>query len=415
MRRRALAIILVVLLAGAVGLSWLSRAAPSTSGSAHGLRKDENRNDLARRLEAGLVRMGSGNWGTLTNTKKYRIIVASYGNARHAGSLPGRALLAACGVNIPRVRWSAECGVSWDTAVANNWILKDASGNDVPYGDGYAYLADIGNPTFQRRWLLDIRADMRAHPGIDGVFIDNVVGGLITASIKYPDGASYRAAMLSFIKRVGPALKARGRYVVVNASIFDPGAESRTGLGSDGTQYIWWAKQIAPYVDGINMEHWQENWDNNSSVRVSGADASQAWDGWERVVSAVQRLGVDFYAMDEGSLTDVRKATYLRASFMLASKSGRGAFFYTDSYSGRSDPWNPAWMIDVGRPAGLRYRVGVGWRRNFTLGSVIVNPSPSVSQTFTFRRKHFMPDGTATTSVTLAPATGLLLRLQPAR
>jgi putative glycosyl hydrolase-like family 15 (GHL15) protein len=411
MRRRTLAITFIALLVGAVGVSQLSWAASPD----HALRRDHKGHGPVWRLAAGLVRTGTGNWGTLTNTRKYSIIVVSYGNAAFARRLPGRVLTWACGINIPRVAWSADCGISWNTAVANEWILKDTSGNYVPYGDGYSYLADIGNKAFQRRWLSEIRAEIRAHPGVDGVYIDNVVGSLIRASVKYPDSASYRAAMLSFIKAVGPALKAKGSYVAVNASIFDPGAESLTGQGADGTQYIWWAKQIARFVDGINMEHWQQNWGNNSSVRVSGADASQAWDGWERVASAVQRLGVDFYAMDEGSVTDVRKATYLRASFMLASKSGRGAFFYTDSYSGKSDPWNPAWMIDVGRPAGSRYRVGVGWRRNFTAGAVIVNPNPSASQTFTFRRKHEMPDGTTTTSVTLAPATGLLLRLQPAR
>jgi Hypothetical glycosyl hydrolase family 15 len=406
----------VAVLATSVGLSRLTAGASKTAPDVvpavgHG----DKRKAPARQPAAGLVRTGSDNWGTLTNTRRYSTIVVSSANAKPARRLPGRALLWACGVNIPRVAWSAQCGVSWDTAVANNWILKDARGDYVPYGDGYSYLADIGSPRFQQRWLSDIRADMSDHPGIDGVYIDNVIGNVITPSVKYPDSASYRAATLSFIRGVAPALRSRGRYVAVNASIFDPSAEPFTGQSYDGTQYIWWTKQIARYVDGINLEHWQQNWDSAGSVRVSGADGSRAWEGWERVASAVPRLGVDFYAMDVGSLADVDKATYLKASFLLAWRPGRGAFFYTDSYSGRSDPWNAAWMIDVGRPVGSRYPVGVGWRRNFTAGTVIVNPSPSVSQTFTFRRKHLMPDGTATTSVTLAPATGLLLRLQAAR
>ena len=68
--------------------------------------------------------------------------------------------------------------------------------------------------------------------------------------------------MLAFIKAVGPALRARGWYVAVNAGMNDDGARAFTGETNDGTQYIWWFKQIGPYVSGINTEHWQQYWGN---------------------------------------------------------------------------------------------------------------------------------------------------------
>jgi hypothetical protein len=198
--------------------------------------------------------------------------------------------------------------------------------------------------------------------------------------------------------------------VSVNASILDGAIESTTGPAWDGSQFIWWVNQIAPYLDGIAEEHWQQNWDSSDSVRVSGSSASQAWDGWQRVVSAVEAAGKDFFPIGMGALNDVQKAMYLRASFLLAWKPGRGAFFYTDDYDGKGDPWRRVALPRIGHPLEPRRRVGVGYQRTFMGGSVIVNPSPTQSQSFAFRQAYVLPSGTVTRSVTLRPASGLILR-----
>ena len=361
------------------------------------------------RLDAGLIRLGSGNWSALTNAHRYGVIVASAANANSAGAQPGRALMYACGTNMPSDQTSALCGVSFAYAAAKGWILRDESGSYVHYKGQYPVLVDIGNRAYQRIFIRDVDADLRRHAGVDGLMIDDVTGSLISGTEKYRDNASYRAAMLSFMKAVGPALKAKGWYVAVNASILDGSAEALTGPSWDGSQYIWWARQLAGYVDGINMEHWQQNWDGSDSVRVRGTSGNQGWDGWERLPSVVNKLGKEFYASETGALTDVKKASYLRASFLLAWKAGGGAFLYSDAYSGRGDPWRLVATPFIGRPTGPRHRVGVGFRRAFTSGAVVVNPSASESQTFEFRRKYLMPDGTTTSSVTLPPASGLVL------
>jgi hypothetical protein len=204
---------------------------------------------------------------------------------------------------------------------------------------GYSdlYLADVGNRSYQGRFIAEMDSDIRVHRGLDGVFIDNVAGNLIRTSDKYRDNASYRQAMLAFIRAVGPALRARGWYVAVNAGMNDADAESFTGEINDGTQYIWWYKQIAPYVSGISTEHWQQ-WGSAGSVRTSGTAWTQAWEGWERLPTVVANMGKDFYAITTGALTDTGKAAYLRASFLLAWKPGRGTFLYTDSYVARAIP-----------------------------------------------------------------------------
>jgi hypothetical protein len=197
----------------------------------------------------GAIRLGDGNWGTLSNTSKYSVLLASANNANLAGAAPGRALMYACGTNTDSSdAGSAACGVSYSTAVANNWILKDSSGNYIHYRGAAPVLLDIGSASYQQRFIADIDADLRAHPGVDGLWLDDIVGNLFTAtavSPKYPTNASYRAAMISFMNAVGPALRAKGWFVAVNASMLDGAIESTTGQAWDGSQYIWWINQIA--------------------------------------------------------------------------------------------------------------------------------------------------------------------------
>jgi hypothetical protein len=144
-------------------------------------------------------------------------------------------------------------------------------------------------------------------------------------------------------------------------------------------------------------------------VRTSGTAWNQEWEGWERLPSIVASLGKDFYVVEIGALTDTAKAAYLRASFLLAWKPGRGVFFYTDE-TGKGDPWRLEATPDIGRPRGSKRRMGVGFVRTFTRGVAVANPSPSQSQTFRLQRKYVMPDGTTTRSMTLPPASGLVLR-----
>jgi hypothetical protein len=372
------------------------------------------------RSDVGVIRTGSGNWTTLSHVNRYGIIIASSANATYAARQPGRALTWGCGVTIyTNDIWNrslrTSCGVPWEQAVANDWILKDAGGNYVRYGDCSSGLAllDVGNSAYEKAFTSRVEQILASRRGLDGVFIDDVEGsalGRCTKSVKYPNDASYRRAILSFVKAVGSALRAKGWYVAVNAAIDSPAAEPSTGPSWDGTQYIWWARQLAPYVDGINMERWQENWDASASIRVRGQLGNQAWDGWERVPAALASLGKDFFAMETGGLADVNKASYLRASFLLAWKPGRGAFLYTDDYAGRGDPWTLTATPQIGRPLGPKVGVGTGFRRTFSSGVVVINPDPSEAQIFVFRRRYLLPDGTATKSVVVPPGSALVLR-----
>jgi hypothetical protein len=375
----------------------------------------------------GLVRLGGGsgtseNWSTLTNTDKYSVIATAAADAPQAAQLPGRSLLHVCAVNIASATWSSTCGVGWTSAVANNWLLKDAYGNYVGYGDGVTYLTDIGNAAYQQAFVSAVDSILRGYPGIDGVMIDNIVGHLITPSVKYPDSASYRAAMKSFVDAVGPALRAKGWYVGVSANMTDtttPNWWTLFGNQCDGSQLLWWIQQLAPDVDAFMNEYWQMSW-TDGSARLSGTAScnGQNWDGWQRIVPAVEGLGKDFIPVTSGTsdAAGVAKSTYLKASFMLEYDGGRSAFMYSAGGSGNwtttVDDWmgGAPWTLDLGNPSGSKYQVGVGWQRNFVGGTVVVNPSPSSSQTFALGATYLMPDGSSTTSVTLSPGSALILQ-----
>jgi hypothetical protein len=65
--------------------------------------------------------------------------------------------------------------------------------------------------------------------------------------------------------------------------------------------------------------------------------------------------------------------------------------------------------VAVGQPLAPRHRVGVGWQRDYGAGTVVLNPSQTVTQTFRFNRKYRMPDGSVVGEVQLAPASALIL------
>jgi hypothetical protein len=67
--------------------------------------------------------------------------------------------------------------------------------------------------------------------------------------------------------------------------------------------------------------------------------------------------------------------------------------------------------MNIGTPGEAAYAVGAGWRRDYSGGTVLVNPSASTSQTFALGGTYIGPDGTATSTVTLPPTSGVVLAL----
>ena len=70
---------------------------------------------------------------------------------------------------------------------------------------------------------------------------------------------------------------------------------------------------------------------------------------------------------------------YGEAAFKLKWDGSGGG--YRMQQTGSIDPWNAAWTQNIGTPTGAMYAVSKGWRRDYTAGTVIVNPkAPSAGR-----------------------------------
>jgi hypothetical protein len=352
----------------------------------------------------GLVRT-SARLSNGSSQARASLLIVSTGDAAAAAREPGRSLVYFSGTDV-NTRWSL--GVPYAQAARNGWLLKDASGNRLVNRDYPSdYVADVGNRGYQQAWLQNVLQFLRAHHD-DGVMIDDVLADLTTLAgteaAAYPTQQAWASAQLSFVRAVGPALRRAGYYVLVNATGYVPGdLQSNTGAST----VSWW-RALAPYVSGMMNEYYEETPDGTNTLRSSGDSWTQNWDSWERLVQVAQSQGRDFVGVTYGDAGDTAAMTYGKASFLL-DWNGRGGAFAFEPTNG-ADPWNGAWTKDVGRPAGPKRPVGVGWLRRYRRGVVLLDPSPSQAQTFVLPRRYVVPDGRPVRSVTLRPTTALILQ-----
>ena len=351
----------------------------------------------------GALRLGSS-WTEAGGYNRYSQLIVSRGYARQAAHARGRSLIHFSGTDVNE-RYST--GVSFERAKAQGWLLKSSDGS-LLQNEGYpgTYIADVGNPAYAKRWVADVARFLRVY-GDDGVMIDDVVRDIKPLAggypAKYPTQSQWQAAMASFVRIAGVALRKQGFYVAVNAPGYTPG-DARS---DDGTLDIAWWRQLAPSVDGLLNEYYQQNPSGDHALRSSGEDSSENWDGWQRLEQTVEGMGKDFIALSYGASNDSRTMTYARASFLLDWNGGTSAFVYNPTDN--SDPWNGAWTRNIGGPVAPRKRVGVGWERRYSGGMALLNTSASEPQTFTLKARYRLLSGEPVRSVTLDPTTGLIL------
>jgi hypothetical protein len=350
----------------------------------------------------GLVALGSQLSG-ISDPGLYSTDIASAGAASTLASLPGRSLAYFSGTDV-NVNWST--GVPYSQASANGWLLTSSSGSLLT-NTSYAgnYVGDVGSSGYQQAWITNVLAYLQAHPGIDGVFIDDVLYDLKplagTEAAKYPTQQQWAAATVSFVKAIGTALRSHGYYVALNASGYIPGDTN----SNDGTNTITFWKRLGPYANGLMDEFYDET--ATTQLRATGTAWYQQWDGWQRLINTAQSMGNDFFGLMHGPVGDAHRMSYGKASFLLDWNGGGGAFIYQPG--SRGDPWNGAWTRDIGRPIGPKHQVGTAWFRRYRDGIALVNPSPSTSQHLDLGRTYLSPAGKPVSQLTLAPTTGLVL------
>jgi Hypothetical glycosyl hydrolase family 15 len=320
----------------------------------------------------GILRYG-GRYAASSGYDRFQYVVVTREAAHSAARLPGVALVYTSGATLKR-DWST--GVSYAEASANGWLLRDASGSIVR-GAQATMVADVGNAGYQHAFVTDAQRLIRT-TGVRGVFIDVVLADLRTATsgvvpAKYPTPEAWEAAMVSFVAHVGDALRANGYYVVVNAAKFVRG-DPRS---NDGTFAREFAAELAPHVSGVAVEYWLQA-PSDLSLRGMGSTWRDHWDGWENLMQAVQGEGADFFGIMYGSSHDVQAMRFGRGTFLLDWDGKGGAFIF--SLIDQSDPYEPAWVTQLGVPDGNKFpRAGGVWQRRYTHGIVLVNPTKQPS------------------------------------
>jgi hypothetical protein len=274
------------------------------------------------------------------------------------------------------------------------WFLEDTAGRRVNWaGWPHYWQMDIGNLAYQRAWARGVARDL-SRRGWDGVFVDGIsqtmqypwyLNGRVLA--KYPGPDDYAHATTRFLRRVGPAL--RGRHLVV-------------GNVNDAPLPLW--RRWVRFMSGAAKEWW-----TNSDPRPgSGLITGDNWSYQMHLLSEAQARHKIFIAITYGSADDLQAIDYARASFLLFARGSRSAFSYAPPCG--TEPASARWRTDVGQPLEPASRVGEAWRREFSGGIAVVNPSDSATVTLPLGAPYIGPGGAVITSLLLQPHTGFTLR-----
>jgi hypothetical protein len=285
-------------------------------------------------------------------------------------------------------------GVNYWTADPS-WFLTDTTGRRVNSGSyPHAWMMDVGSASYQHAWLANVAADLAAH-GWDGVMLDDVNESMTwhlsgRTLEKYPRNADWYAATRSFLARVGPELGARGFLAVPN-------------INFDCWEACW--RDYLQFVPGAVREHWTK-----SGTGSGGHYADASWEWANTFLRITQEAGKFLLPITYAPKGDVRSMRYARGSFLLDWNGGASAFTFEPTDPEAQDPYSGEWTIDVGTPLAARYRVGAAWRREFTGGTVVLNPSSTSAQAVSLGSTYLQPDGTPVSSVTLPPVSAAILR-----
>lgn len=244
-----------------------------------------------------------------------------------------------------------------------DWFLKKADGS--PVVEGSYYRMDPGSAGWRSFWISRVSA---ANPGWDGVFTDNTdlsLCGLDRAGIKlakYTTDAAYTDAIAGFLKAIHDQYHATtGKPVVSNLVNGCTGRDARA--------------KYHPYIQGYMDEGWGVDWG-------SGYWSATRWRQQVDRAAKQAALGKQVILVSQGARTATARQRFAFASYLLVA-GPRISFRYTNARE--SGSYREAWMYDnynarLGTPLGIRYQTGGGWRRNFTHGYVLVNPTTHASK-----------------------------------
>ena len=316
--------------------------------------------------------------------------------------------------------------VSFNEALAHDqanpsdpWILRDAAGNPIGYrGFPNEVYANPGSASYQLRARTNMLRSLTAStPDWSGVNLDNVernfynsAGATIHGSAPspaYPTNASWYPAVKSLFVSVGSYLRQQGFYLAGNAAVSGDATGAQTQPGgaiwpapSTGTRRSTSSSTASTSVLPITGTRLPATSTIACASSISPRRSARTSSGGCTTTSSAPR----------GRPAPCSEALmYGEAAFKLKWDGSGGG--YRMQQLGSIDPWNAAWTQNIGTPSGAMYAVSTGWRRDYTAGTVIVNPNAPTAGPITFNlgATYTDPNGNQVTSVTLQPVRAMIL------
>jgi hypothetical protein len=250
-------------------------------------------------------------------------------------------------------------GVNYDEAQPS-WFLREAGGAPIAE-EGYPYLwmADIGEPGYQAQWTANVLKLLAAGPW-DGVMMDDTNTSPRfhvypqSRIAKYPDDASYQAAVRSMLAYAGPRIQAAGKLAIPNFGAW--------------TQYPGVVSEWLQYVSGGEDEMFAK-WSATPGV---GYRTPIDWKIQLEEVQGAEANGKRFLAITQADPADTRAVRFGWASALIDG-NGSTSFLAAGDYD--SESWSSEYEAPIGEPAGAAAQIGAGaWARVFSNGLVLVNP-----------------------------------------
>ncbi|UCF78198.1 MAG: hypothetical protein JSW03_08820 [Candidatus Eiseniibacteriota bacterium] len=301
----------------------------------------------------------------------------------------------------PAVMYSNSMGRAdeWETIDSNDdWFLHSSSemspDTRIPLS-GYPHLfyMNIGAPGW-REFVISKYGDVvLANPAVEGVFVDGVptpeeYASQLGAAFPQYDASAYQETALQFIREIKNA--AEGKLVILNSELFRPFTVEADGASAEG---------FVHFGGRTNDEHLSKSrWLENIEMI-----ADRAFDGHYLLVGS-------------GSLeaTLPSMVEYCYASFLLGYNENAHCYFYwhSNAEGGYSTiNWFTLWGFDIGEPQGHYSESGGVYKRDFSNGAVIVNPSDYGEPiTVSLDGLYLDSAGNLITSVSLPNKTGAVLR-----
>jgi len=246
-----------------------------------------------------------------------------------------------------------------------DWFLLDFNGERM-IGDGYVIM-DPGNQEWRAFWL-ERAIQSQEYLGWDGVFLDNVEASLSKRARReqlpaaYLTDASYQTAVLGFLQYIYiNYFQPQQRPLMANIIALDDPA-------------VWF--EYLQYLDGAMEEGWGVDWHD-------GYHSPEMWESHLYRSDQTQAMGKTAILVSQGSQADAERQIFAYASYLLTTY-GKAVFRYTNAAKYHEIWLYPNYELDLGEPMGSRYFDGTLWHRDFTNGTVRVDPEKNTAIIETF-------------------------------